>query len=159
MCLHTLAIGQLDDDPAVVLRQRRDLLSAIDRHFQLVDPTGQYAFNVVLTQPEQAVVPRWKVADVQPDHVEAHDLKALSLRQKPVGDPTLIQNFDRACMQAARTQANKLLVGTPFDNGNVDTHQREFSCQHQPCRATSGNHHRMIGHYSHYRTLRSVPLG
>src|SRR6266851_8209476 len=47
-----LAVGQLDIDAGVVLREAGHLTSAIDRHPQLVDPAGQYGLDVVLRQPE-----------------------------------------------------------------------------------------------------------
>ena len=74
-----LAVGQLDVDAGVVLRETRHLTSAIDRHRQLVDPAGQDALDVVLPQPEPVVVPGGKVADVQRDPGEPRDLRHLSL--------------------------------------------------------------------------------
>ena len=62
-----LAVGQLDVDAGVVLREARHLTPAIDRHRQLADPAGQDALDVVLPQPEPVVVPGGKVADVQRD--------------------------------------------------------------------------------------------
>ena len=76
-----LAVGQLDVDAGVVLREARHLTSAIDRHRQLADPAGQDALDVVLPQPEPVVVPGGKVADVQPDPGEARDLRHLPLRR------------------------------------------------------------------------------
>ncbi len=60
-----LAVGQLDVDAGVVLREARHLTSAIERHRQLADPAGQDALDVVLPQPEPVGVPGGKVADVQ----------------------------------------------------------------------------------------------
>ena len=60
-----LAVGQLDVDAGVVLRETRHLTSAIERHRQLADPAGQDALDVVLPQPERVGVPGGKVADVQ----------------------------------------------------------------------------------------------
>ena len=51
---------------------------------------------MVLPQREDVVVPGGKVADVQRDHVEAHDLRHLSLREEPIGDSALIENLDGA---------------------------------------------------------------
>ena len=62
-----LAVGQLDVDAGVVLRETRHLTSAIDRHRQLADPAGQDALDVVLPQPEPVGVPGGEVADVQAD--------------------------------------------------------------------------------------------
>jgi len=47
-----LVIAQLDVNAGVVLRESRHLESAIDRHAQLVDPAGEDALDVVLSQPE-----------------------------------------------------------------------------------------------------------
>ena len=91
-----LAVGELDVDAGVVLRETRHFTSAIDRHRQLADPLGQDALDVVLPQPEHVVVPGGKVADVQRDHVEVHDLMHLSLREEPIGDSALIENLDGA---------------------------------------------------------------
>jgi hypothetical protein len=52
-----LAVGQLDVDAGVVLRDTGHLMSAMDRHPQLADPAGQDALDVVLPQPEPVVVP------------------------------------------------------------------------------------------------------
>ena len=90
-----LAVGQLDVDAGVVLREARHFTSAIDRHRQLADPVGQDALDVVLPQPEHVVVPGGKVADVQRD-VEVHDLMHLSLREEPLGDSALIEHLDGA---------------------------------------------------------------
>src|SRR6266542_3318364 len=60
-----LAVGKLDVDAGVVLRETGDLNAVVDRHPQLVDPARQDALDLVLPQPEPVVVPRGKVADVQ----------------------------------------------------------------------------------------------
>jgi hypothetical protein len=44
------AVGQLDIDAAVVLRETGHLARAIHRHRQFPDPAGQDAFDVVLPQ-------------------------------------------------------------------------------------------------------------
>jgi len=49
-------------------------------------------------------------------------------------------------MQTARACASEVLVGAPLDDGNVDARQRQPARQHQPCRTSSGDHHRMPGH-------------
>ena len=91
-----LAVGELDVDAGVVLRETRHLTSAIDRHRQLADPAGQDALDVVLPQREPVVVPGGKVADVQRDPGEARDLRHLSLREEPIGDSALIEDLDGA---------------------------------------------------------------
>ncbi len=103
-----LAVGQLDIDAGVVLGDTRHLTSAIDRHFQLADPAGQYALDVVLPQREPVRVPGGKVADVQTNLAEPRDLRHLPLRKEPVSDPTLIEDLDGARMQTARARANRV---------------------------------------------------
>src|SRR5215217_5152359 len=49
-------------------------------------------------------------------------------------------------MQPACARTGELLAGAPLDNGNVDPRQRQLARQHQPCRTSSGDHHRMLGH-------------
>src|SRR5215211_2015712 len=78
------AVVQLHVDDGVVLREARHLTSAIDRHRQLADPTGQYALDAVLPQPEPVVVQRGKVADVQGDPGEPRDLRHLPPREEPI---------------------------------------------------------------------------
>ncbi len=90
------AVGQLDVDAGVVLREASHLTFAIDRHRQLVDPAGQDALDVVLPQPEPVGVPGGKVADVQRDPGEPRDLSHLPLREEPISDSALIENLDRA---------------------------------------------------------------
>jgi hypothetical protein len=62
-----LAVGQLDVDAGVVLRETGHLTAAVDRNPELADPAGQDALDVVLPQPETVVVSGRKVADVQTD--------------------------------------------------------------------------------------------
>src|SRR5215204_576141 len=49
-------------------------------------------------------------------------------------------------MQTACARAGEVLAGAPLDNGNVHARQRQLGRQHQPRRASSGDHHRMLGH-------------
>jgi hypothetical protein len=60
-----MAVGHLDVDAGVALREARHLTSAIDRHRQLAGPAGQDALDVVLPQPEPIGVSGGKVTDVQ----------------------------------------------------------------------------------------------
>jgi hypothetical protein len=76
-------------------------------------------------------VPRRKVADIQANPREACDLRHFSFAQKSIGDAALIEDFDGARVQAAGARACEILVGSRFDNGNVDTGQRQFARQHQ----------------------------
>jgi hypothetical protein len=49
-------------------------------------------------------------------------------------------------VQTACTQTGEILARAPLDNGNVDARQCQLARQHQPCRASSDDHHRMLGH-------------
>ena len=91
-----LAVGQLDVDAGVVLREPGYLSSAVERHRQLADPAGQDALDVVLPEPERVWMPGGEVADVQPGPGERGDLDLLSLREEPIGDSALIEDLDRA---------------------------------------------------------------
>jgi len=99
-----------------------------------------------LAKSEPVVVPGRKIADVQRDVGEAAYLHCLALREKAIRDSTLIENLDRAGVQATRTRANQLRGCAPLDNRDVDARQHEFARQHHPGRTSSGNHHRMFGH-------------
>src|SRR5918994_365807 len=50
------AVGQLDVDAGVVLREARHLAFVDDRHCQFADPAGQDALEVSLPQRESVVV-------------------------------------------------------------------------------------------------------
>ena len=63
-----------------------------------------------------------------------------------IGDPTLVQHLDRACVQTARPRGLDLLSQAPLDDGHVNPCECQFGRQHHPCRTTSGDHHRMLGH-------------
>jgi len=99
---------------------------------------------VVLPQPEPVGMPSGKVADVQSAPAEALDLGNLPLRQEPISDATLIENLDGAGVKTAGTGAWEILAGAPLDDGDVDPRQRQLPRQHQPRRAPSGDHHRML---------------
>jgi hypothetical protein len=55
-------------------------------------------------------------------------------------------------VQTACARAGEVLAGAPLDDGNIDARQRQLARQHQPCRTSSGDHHRMLGH-------RHTPVG
>ena len=94
--LQRLALGQLDVDAGVVLRDTGRFTSAVERHRQLADPAGQDALDVVLPEPEPVGMPGGKVADVQPGAGERPDLGHLSLREEPIRDSALIEDLDGA---------------------------------------------------------------
>ena len=96
-----LAVRQLDVDAAVVLREPRHLDSVVDRHQQLGDPAGHDALDLVLKDPEEIRMTRREVAHVQHGRAERHRLVRLTLREEPIGDPSLIEHLDRARVEAA----------------------------------------------------------
>src|SRR5207253_268480 len=83
------AVGHLNVDAAVVLRETRHLPSAINLQRQLANPAGQDLLKALLPEPEHVVVPGGEVADVQRDVGERRNLKYLPLRKEPIGDSTL----------------------------------------------------------------------
>ncbi len=96
LCPQRLAVGEHDVGAGVILRETRDVTSAIDRHRQLPDPLGKNALGVLLPQPEDVVVTGGKVADVQRIHVKAQHRVCLPLREKPLRDAALIEYFNGA---------------------------------------------------------------
>ena len=91
-------------------------------------------------------MPGGKVADVKRGPGELPDLDHLPLSEEPIGDSPLIEDLDGARVQTACARAGEVLAGAPLDNRNVHSRQRQLARQHQPCRTTSGDHHRMLGH-------------
>ncbi len=96
-----LAVGQLDVDAGVVLREARHLTSVIDPHRQLGDPGGHDPLDLVLPDPERIRMTRREVAHVQHGRAEHRGLSHLTLREESISDPTLIQHLDRARVKAA----------------------------------------------------------
>ena len=76
-----------------------------------MDPLGQDPLDVVLPQPEPVVVPGGKIADVQRDEGESRDLADLPLLEEPIGDSTLIEDLDRACVQTAAREPARSWLG------------------------------------------------
>ena len=126
----------------------------MDRHLELADPVGQDALDVVLPQPEPVGVPGGEVADVEVDPGEPCDLRHLSLREEPIGDPALVEDLDGARVQAAGARAGEVLAGAPLDDGDVDARQRQLARQHQPRRTSAGDHHRMLHPVTPFRGFR-----
>jgi len=89
---------------------------------------------------------------------EPGDLRHLPLRKKPIGDSALIEDLDAACVQAARARANQILRDASLDDGDVDPRQCQLARQHQPRRASPGNHNRVVGYrfYPHFATPDSL---
>ena len=118
---------------------------------------------MLLGQCEAVAVAGREVADIQLDHVEADDLQDLALGQESIGDPALVEDLDRACVQATRAPAGEILARASLDNRDVDARQGQLARQHQARRASSGDHHRVLRHrprlYGTTRDLRQAPLG
>ena len=70
----------------------------------------------------------------------------LPRREEPFRDATLIEHLDGAGVQTAGARSVELLIGASFDDDDVDPRQRQLARQHQPGRAASCDHHRMLGH-------------
>ena len=65
--------GHHNLDAGVVLSEARHLSAAKDGNPELVDPSGQDPFDMCLPQPEQVVVARGEVADVQLDVSKSYE--------------------------------------------------------------------------------------
>ena len=52
----------------------------------------------------------------------------------------------RATQDLAGARSIHILIGAWFDDDDVDARQRQLARQHQPGRAASRDHHRMLGH-------------
>jgi hypothetical protein len=102
-------------------------------------------------------VPARKVADVERDAREGHSRVRRSLRDEPIGDSTLIEDLDGARVQTAGARAGEGLALAQLDDGDVDPRQGQLARQHQPGRASAGDHHRVLGH-SHPRHCRSLSM-
>ena len=140
------AVGQLDVDAGVVLREARHLASVVDPHRQLGDPGGHDPLDLVLEDREEVRMTRRQVAHVQHGRAERHGPMHLTLREEAIGDPTLIEHLDRARVEAAGARAGEHVIGTPLDDRDVDLRQRQLGRQHHPRRPSSGDHHSMLGH-------------
>jgi len=137
------AVADLDIDAGSVLRKAGDREIPQDGYAELLDPAEEYAFDVLLPQPERIGMPTRKIADVQPDAGEPGSLHLLALLEEALGNAALVEDFDRARMQPARPRADDFLVGALLDDHDVDARQRQLGGQHHPRRAATGDHHRM----------------
>ncbi|CAH0127363.1 hypothetical protein SRABI26_00124 [Arthrobacter sp. Bi26] len=138
---HRPAVGEMHVDPAVVLGKAGDLEPPLDRHTQLLDPASQDPLNMVLPQAERVRVPCRKVAHVQGCFPEERRLDGLALGEEPVGNPALIEDFDRPRVEPARTRAHQLRRRAALHNGRIHPRQRQLTGQHHPSRTASGNDH------------------
>lgn len=86
-------------------------MSAIDRHRKLADPVGQDALDVGLPEREKVVVASREIADVESGIREGCSPNHLPLRNKAMGDPALVENFDGPWVQTACAQPGEVLAG------------------------------------------------
>src|SRR5262249_41157398 len=133
-----------DVDAGVVLCEASDLNAAIDGHREFPDPPGEDPLDMVLLESEPVRMPGRKVADVEPGPRECGNLRLLPLSEEGFGNPPLIKDSDGARVQTACARASQVLARAPFNNGNVDTRQRQLRCQHQPRRARTDNHNVLV---------------
>ncbi len=77
---------------------------------------------------------------------EARDLRGLSRREESVRDAALVEHFDGARGNSEGTRAGELLIMPALDDGDVHARQRQFACEHEPCRSTTGDQYGMFGH-------------
>jgi hypothetical protein len=96
------AVGQLDAHPTVVLSKIRDADSTINRHRELGSPVRQYSLDLLLPDPEEVAVPTGQVADVKKDVRKRRDPMHLALRKEAFRDSTLVEQLDRARVEATR---------------------------------------------------------
>ena len=141
-------VVQVDVDASVVLRAAHDLAAAEDRDLELTDPVGQDRLEQALPQREHVVVAGGEVADVEADPAVPVRGEGGSGVEEPLRDATLIEHLDGPRQETPGARAVDVLVGASFDDDDVDPRQRQLTRQHQPRRAASCDHHRMLGHAS-----------
>src|SRR5262245_46150396 len=88
-----LTVGEPNVDARGVLCDARHLAAVVDRDSSFHDPLRQDALDVLLPEREPVRMSRGKVADVQLDAGEPRDLCGRPLREKPLGDPALIEDL------------------------------------------------------------------
>jgi hypothetical protein len=140
------AVGERDVDATIVLAEPDDLVAHEDRHTELVDPTGEDAFEVALPQREAVVVAGGEVADVEGDVGVALDLHHLPLGEEAVDDASLVEHLQGARVQAAGPRAVELPSVASLDDDGIDPGQCQLPGQHQPGGAATGDHDCVVGH-------------
>ena len=137
-----VAVGKVNVDTIVVLRQARHLAPIPGHHADLARPRTQDALGVFLRQRQAIGMTRGEVAEVELDAREGGRLHRLSLVEKALGDPTLIQHLDRACVQPARPRTGTLdlRARSPLQHDCLDPGECELGRQHHPGRPTSDDH-------------------
>jgi hypothetical protein len=71
-------------------------------------------------------MPGGEVADVEPDLRKSGQLANLAPGNEPVCHTALVEDLDGARMQTTRPCAGQGLVGASFDDGDIDSRQRQF---------------------------------
>jgi hypothetical protein len=105
-----LGIGQCDVDAVVVLRETCHGASVMSPHWKLGDPGTHDALELVLPDRECVGVARREVTHVQHRRADHRRLSRLTLGEKPVGHPPLIQHLDRACVDTAGPRADEVMI-------------------------------------------------
>ncbi|CAH0279509.1 hypothetical protein SRABI83_03881 [Arthrobacter sp. Bi83] len=138
---HRPDVGEMHVDPAVVLGEAGHLEPPVDRHTQLLDPSCQDPLYMVLPKAERVRVPCRKVTHVQHRFPEERRLDGLALGEEPVGNPALIEDFDRPRVEPACTRADQFGRRAALHNRRIHPRQRQLTGQHHPSRTASGNNH------------------
>jgi pimeloyl-ACP methyl ester carboxylesterase len=106
-----VAVGKVNVDAIVVLRQIRHLAPVLDHYADLSRPPREDALGVFLPKRKVIWMTSGEVAQVKRDAREGGHLHRLALCEKALGDPALIQHLDRACVQPARPRTATLDLG------------------------------------------------
>ncbi len=113
---------------------------------ELTDPASQDGLEEALPQRKDVVVAGREVADVRGDLREPQSRVHLPRREESFRDATLIKYLDGPRVKPAGSRSIEVMTGTSFDDDDVDPRQRQLARQHQPGRAASSDHDRMLGH-------------
>jgi hypothetical protein len=91
-------------------------------------------------------VPRGEIADIERNEAEAIDLHALTFGQEPIGNSSLIENFDGACLQPTGPRSVEFLRGPALNDCDVNAGKGEFAGEHQPCWTSTRYDDRVLRH-------------
>jgi hypothetical protein len=138
------AVGELDLDARLVLREARDLGPVPDGHTELGEPGGHDPLDLVLEDRQRVGMTRREVAHLQHAVAERHDPVKLAAAEEPVGHAALVEHLDRARVKPAGPRAGEPVVRSPLDDHGGDAGQRQLGRQHHPRRAGSGDDHVML---------------
>ena len=141
-----LVVRKLELDTAVVLAQPGDLVLPVHRHTELQNPRGQDRLEAVLPEGKPVRMARGEVTDVEHGGAEACGLSDVADRKKAIRNPALVEDLDRARVDATRPGTQQLSLCSSFDNVHVDAGERKLSGEHHAGRP--GTHHCYVGHAS-----------